>query len=165
MSRLNESDWNKLKQALSAKQIKLVALDLPTSWIMAGQADEFTNRMFEAINGVMLDMSARLRPRDNVIIFAGIFAGTNELFFHEPCIYPLVEELFKSTYPTRTLMVLKKVIINPQISLSFAGFLFWGWPYCCAPLAMPSINSLKRGDSRSNRPPNSRKRSTACGGR
>jgi hypothetical protein len=33
-----------------------VALDLPTSWTMAAKAtDEFTTRMFEAINGMLLD--------------------------------------------------------------------------------------------------------------
>ncbi len=64
LSRLNESDWSKLKQALSAKQIKVVALDLPTSWLMASQADEFTSRMFEAINGMMLDMLAAISRKD-----------------------------------------------------------------------------------------------------
>jgi DNA invertase Pin-like site-specific DNA recombinase len=34
LSRLNESDWAKLKQSLNEKHIKVVALDLPTSWMM-----------------------------------------------------------------------------------------------------------------------------------
>lgn len=64
LSRLNESDWDALKVALSAKQIKVVALDLPTSWIMAAPADEFTSRMFSAINGMMLDMLAAISRKD-----------------------------------------------------------------------------------------------------
>jgi DNA invertase Pin-like site-specific DNA recombinase len=49
LSRLNESDWAKLKQSLNEKHIKVVALDLPTSWMMAA-TDETTARMFDAIN-------------------------------------------------------------------------------------------------------------------
>lgn len=64
LSRLNESDWNALKQALNAKQIKVVALDLPTSWMMAAPADDFTTRMFSAINGMMLDMLAAISRKD-----------------------------------------------------------------------------------------------------
>ncbi len=64
LSRLNEADWNALKLALGAKHIKVVALDLPTSWMMAAPADEFTNRMFEAINGMMLDMLAAISRKD-----------------------------------------------------------------------------------------------------
>jgi DNA invertase Pin-like site-specific DNA recombinase len=42
-----------------------VALDLPTSWMMAtSNADEFTNRMFEAINGMLLDMLAAVARKD-----------------------------------------------------------------------------------------------------
>jgi DNA invertase Pin-like site-specific DNA recombinase len=66
LSRLNESDWETLKQALSAKQIKVVALDLPTSWLMAAPADDFTARMFSAINGMMLDMLAAISRKDYV---------------------------------------------------------------------------------------------------
>jgi DNA invertase Pin-like site-specific DNA recombinase len=52
LSRLNESDWSKLKQALNQKHIKVVALDRPTSWIMT-TTDETTARMFDAINNMM----------------------------------------------------------------------------------------------------------------
>lgn len=64
LSRLNEADWDLLKQALNVKQIKVVALDLPTSWIMAAPADDFTARMFSAINGMMLDMLAAISRKD-----------------------------------------------------------------------------------------------------
>jgi DNA invertase Pin-like site-specific DNA recombinase len=66
LSRLNEADWEALKAALNAKQIKVVALDLPTSWIMAAPADDFTARMFAAINGMMLDMLAAVSRKDYI---------------------------------------------------------------------------------------------------
>ena len=41
------------------------AQDLPTSWVMATKdADEFTSRMFEAINGMLLDMLAAVARKD-----------------------------------------------------------------------------------------------------
>jgi len=42
-----------------------MALDLPTSWMMAtASADEFTARMFEAINGMLLHMLAAVARKD-----------------------------------------------------------------------------------------------------
>lgn len=41
------------------------SLDLPTSWTMpTGKVDDFTARMFEAINGVLLDMLAAVARKD-----------------------------------------------------------------------------------------------------
>jgi DNA invertase Pin-like site-specific DNA recombinase len=64
LSRLTASDWQKLRAELAAKQIRVVALDLPTSWQLATPADEFTSRMFEAINAMMLDMLAAVARKD-----------------------------------------------------------------------------------------------------
>lgn len=64
LSRLNEADWDTLKTKLKEKQINVVALDLPTSWIMAAPADEFTGRMFAANNDRMLDMLAAIASKD-----------------------------------------------------------------------------------------------------
>ena len=65
LSRLNEADWDQLRADLRAKRVRVVALDLPTSWQMATDgADEFTSRMFEAINGMMLDMLAAIARKD-----------------------------------------------------------------------------------------------------
>ena len=58
LSRLTDGDWQKLKADLAAKRIRVVALDVPTSWTMAAKVDEFTARMFEAINAMLLDMLA-----------------------------------------------------------------------------------------------------------
>lgn len=65
LSRLTASDWEKLKAELAARHVRVVALDLPTSWIMANaKADDFTARMFDAINGMMLDMLAAVARKD-----------------------------------------------------------------------------------------------------
>lgn len=65
LSRLNASDWERLKTEIRNRQIKVVALDLPTSWGMASvNTDEFTSRMSEAINNMMLDMIAAIARKD-----------------------------------------------------------------------------------------------------
>jgi len=65
LSRLNGEDWNKLKTEIASRQIKVVALDLPTSWLMAkAETDPFSSRMFEAINNLMLDMLAAIARKD-----------------------------------------------------------------------------------------------------
>jgi DNA invertase Pin-like site-specific DNA recombinase len=65
LSRLTASDWEALKAELTAKRLRVVALDLPTSWMMAAKAgDEFTGRIFEAINSMLLDMLAAVARKD-----------------------------------------------------------------------------------------------------
>lgn len=64
LSRLTDSDWRKLRAELDAKQVRVVALDLPTSWQMVSTGDEFTNRMFAAINAMLLDMLAAVARKD-----------------------------------------------------------------------------------------------------
>jgi DNA invertase Pin-like site-specific DNA recombinase len=65
LSRLTTADWGKLKAELTSRRVRVVALDLPTSWMMAaGNGDEFTVRMFEAINGMLLDMLAAVARKD-----------------------------------------------------------------------------------------------------
>jgi DNA invertase Pin-like site-specific DNA recombinase len=65
LSRLTAPDWERLKAELTARRVRVVALDLPTSWMMATNTiDEFTGRMFEAINGMLLDMLAAVARKD-----------------------------------------------------------------------------------------------------
>lgn len=65
LSRLTSADWDRLKVELKARQVRVVALDLPTSWTMAtGKVDDFTSRMFESINGMLLDMLAAIGRKD-----------------------------------------------------------------------------------------------------
>ncbi len=65
LSRLTSPDWDRLKAELAARKLRVVALDLPTSWMMAtAKTDEFTARMFEAINQMLLDMLAAVARKD-----------------------------------------------------------------------------------------------------
>lgn len=64
LSRLTAADWQRLRAELDARQVRVVALDLPTSWIFAASADDFTGRMFAAINGMMLDVLAAVARKD-----------------------------------------------------------------------------------------------------
>lgn len=66
LSRLKEDDWKRLRAELAAKDVRVVALDLPTSWQLAAPSDEFTARMFAAINDMMLDVLAAVARKDYV---------------------------------------------------------------------------------------------------
>jgi hypothetical protein len=44
LSRLTEADWCKLRAAIEAKQVRVVALDLPTSWQLAAPGDHRARR-------------------------------------------------------------------------------------------------------------------------
>ncbi|MER8846797.1 recombinase family protein [Mesorhizobium australicum] len=65
LSRLNATDWDRLKREMDDRKVRVVALDLPTSHtMMITTSDEFTGRMFAAINGMMLDMLAAIARKD-----------------------------------------------------------------------------------------------------
>ncbi|MBB2681895.1 UNVERIFIED_ORG: DNA invertase Pin-like site-specific DNA recombinase [Rhizobium esperanzae] len=65
LSRLNAEDWEKLKAEIQSRRVKVVALDLPTSWMMAtADKDDIHSRMMDAINGMMLDMLAAIARKD-----------------------------------------------------------------------------------------------------
>lgn len=65
ISRLNNEDWTSLKNTIMAKGIRIVALDLPTSHqLMRSDTDEFTERMLDAVNGMLLDMLAAVSRKD-----------------------------------------------------------------------------------------------------
>lgn len=64
LSRLNTADWERLKSELKDRGVRVVALDLPTSWMMMGSKDELTGRMMEALNAMMLDMLAAIARKD-----------------------------------------------------------------------------------------------------
>lgn len=65
LSRLNAADWEALKAQLQEKRVRVVALDLPTSWqlVEAGR-DELMQRIMGALNGMMLDMLAAIARKD-----------------------------------------------------------------------------------------------------
>lgn len=64
LSRLDGEDWESLKRELQARKVRVVALDLPTSWMMTNVIDEMTARMMDALNGMMLDMLAAIARKD-----------------------------------------------------------------------------------------------------
>lgn len=64
LSRLSASDWIRLRAEIDAKQVRIVALDLPTSWGLAAAADDFSGRMFAAVNSMMLDVLAAVARKD-----------------------------------------------------------------------------------------------------
>ncbi|SNR56740.1 resolvase [Paracoccus sediminis] len=65
LSRLNAADWSRLKAEIAAKRVRVVALDLPTSYqLMQTGGNDFTARMLDAINGMMLDMLAAIARKD-----------------------------------------------------------------------------------------------------
>jgi DNA invertase Pin-like site-specific DNA recombinase len=64
LSRLTEADWKRLRAELEARQVRVVAMDLPTSWMLASASDEFTSRMFGAVNSMMLDVLAAVARKD-----------------------------------------------------------------------------------------------------
>ncbi len=65
LSRLNAADWERLKAEIHARRVRIVALDLPTSHGMAtASGDDFTGRMLDALNGMLLDMLAAIARKD-----------------------------------------------------------------------------------------------------
>lgn len=65
LSRLNAEDWERLKQEIKSRRVKVVALDLPTSWDMvSAKPDDIHGRMLDAINSMMLDMLAAIARKD-----------------------------------------------------------------------------------------------------
>lgn len=65
LSRLNSEDWNKLKQKIKAKDIRIVAVNVPTTWSQAkSSADDFDNRILSAINDMLIEMLAAIARRD-----------------------------------------------------------------------------------------------------
>lgn len=64
LSRLDAKNWETLTMMIKGKGIRVVALDLPTSHMMMKPGDEFTERMMQAINSMMLDMLAAIARKD-----------------------------------------------------------------------------------------------------
>ena len=64
LSRLNAADWDALKAQLLQKRVRVVALDLPTSWQFVRGGEEVTQRIMEAVNSMMLDMLAAIARKD-----------------------------------------------------------------------------------------------------
>ena len=66
LSRLPQAEWKRLRSEIENKGLRVVALDLPTSYdaITGNKTDPFTEQMLDAINGMMLDMLAAISRKD-----------------------------------------------------------------------------------------------------
>lgn len=64
LSRLNEADWLALRHEIQSRGVRIVALDLPTSWNAAADLDETTARMLAAVNALLLDLLAAVARKD-----------------------------------------------------------------------------------------------------
>ncbi|MFP4147767.1 MAG: recombinase family protein [Halorhodospira sp.] len=66
LSRLPAEPWRALRAEIEAKGLRVVAADLPTSHtaLTAASDDEFTARMLDAVNGMMLEMMAAIARKD-----------------------------------------------------------------------------------------------------
>jgi DNA invertase Pin-like site-specific DNA recombinase len=66
LSRLPAEGGSKLKMAIEAKGLRIVALDLPTSHqgMRDIKGDEFTGRMLSAINSMLVEMMAAIARKD-----------------------------------------------------------------------------------------------------
>ena len=51
LSRLTAQDWEKLKREIKNREVKVIALDLPTSHAMVRNEDQFTGRLHAATEG------------------------------------------------------------------------------------------------------------------
>lgn len=66
LARLTDADWKRLRSLIADKGLVVVALDLPTSHsaLTASQLDDFTKRMLQAVNDMLLDMLAAVARKD-----------------------------------------------------------------------------------------------------
>lgn len=66
LTRLTKSDWDKLKAAIQSAGLRVVSLDLPTSHaaMTVSASDDFTGRMLDAVNAMLMDMLAAVARKD-----------------------------------------------------------------------------------------------------
>lgn len=65
LTRLTLEDWDRLRAEISRREVLIVSLDLPTSWMMmASVRDDIQRRIFKAINDMMLDVMAAVARKD-----------------------------------------------------------------------------------------------------
>lgn len=66
LSRLDEAEWDQLKGRIHAHGMRIVSVDLPTTHTMleTAKVDDFTARLFAAINAMLLDVTAAVSRKD-----------------------------------------------------------------------------------------------------
>lgn len=64
LSRLTAADWEKLKTLIADKKLRIVSLDLPTSYDVVKDPESTTGRIMVAINAMLLDIIAATSRKD-----------------------------------------------------------------------------------------------------
>lgn len=65
LSRLDAKDWQKLKSLIKQKDVKIVAVNVPTTHVsIKSSADDFDGRMMDAVNDMLIEMLAAGARRD-----------------------------------------------------------------------------------------------------
>ncbi|SEL44933.1 recombinase family protein [Halomonas daqiaonensis] len=66
LTRLTRDDWETLKTAIQKAGVRIVSMDLPTSHaaMRVTSGDDFTARMLDAVNAMLLDMLAAVARKD-----------------------------------------------------------------------------------------------------
>ncbi|SDL08026.1 Site-specific DNA recombinase [Franzmannia pantelleriensis] len=66
LTRLTKDDWDRLKVAIQSAGLRVVSLDLPTSHaaLTVSTGDDFTGRMLDAVNAMLMDMLAAVARKD-----------------------------------------------------------------------------------------------------
>lgn len=65
LSRLTTSEWERLKLLIREREVRVVAVNVPTTWQhLAPVRSDFDSRMFGAINDMLIDMLAAIARRD-----------------------------------------------------------------------------------------------------
>ena len=64
ITRLSEEDWNELKSYILDNRLKVISMDLPTSYNFVKTEDEFQRWVLSAVNSMMLDILAATARKD-----------------------------------------------------------------------------------------------------
>ncbi|MEQ4672498.1 recombinase family protein [Providencia manganoxydans] len=69
LTRLNNADWLKLKKQIEHHELRIVSLDIPTSWQALNnqdltQNDPITQAVLSAINTMLIDLMAAMSHKD-----------------------------------------------------------------------------------------------------
>lgn len=65
LSRLNQSDFETLKQQIKGKGMRLIVMDLPTTHVQMNASDSLTSSVLELINNMLIDLLATMARLDN----------------------------------------------------------------------------------------------------
>lgn len=65
LSRLNQSDFETLKQQVKGKGMRLIVADLPTTHVQMNANDSITSSVLELINNMLIDLLATMARLDN----------------------------------------------------------------------------------------------------